>query len=429
MISLLLIIVLLVMISFKTPISVAMGASVLFGLWFGGYPAHLLPQGVFRGSVTWTLLAVPFFIVAGNLMNEFGIAARIFSFANDVVGHIKGGLAHVNVIASMIFAGISGTSTADCAALGPIELKAMADAKYDPALSAGITVTSSTIGPVIPPSVGSIIYGVITGTSILKLFIAGIIPGIIIGILLMITTYLICLKSPSKFPMDPRRKFIGIKKISKNFLKASLALIAPLILLSGMLFGFVSPTEAGILAIFYSIFLGFLYRTFTFKKLIRSIEGSMLLSSHSLVLVGLATTMSNIMTFERSPYLLAQFTLGITHNKYIILFLVNLLLFLVGCIMTGTSSLIILTPIFAPVLQELGVDLIHFGMIIGFATTIGIATPPVGIGLYVISDVAKLSVAKVARGAAVYLPALIVGLFIITYIPCLSTWLPALLCR
>src|SRR4030042_4355124 len=257
MISLLLVVVLLVMIVFKTPISVAMGLASLVTIWTGGYPVHLIPQGVVRGSVSWSLLAVPFFIVAGNLMNEFGIAGRVFNFANDLVGHVRGGLEHVNVLCSMVFAGISGSATADCAGLGPIELKAMAAAKYDPELSAGITVASSTIGPIIPPSVAFIIYGVITGTSIAKMFIAGIIPGALIGITLMITNYVICLKSPSKFPREPRKK--SIKEISRSFLKASFSLIAPLIILFGMFSGLVSPTEAGIVAIFYSIFLGFFY--------------------------------------------------------------------------------------------------------------------------------------------------------------------------
>ncbi len=425
MISLLLIIVLLVLIVSKTPISVAMGLASLVAIWTGGYPVHLIPQGVVRGAVSWSLLAVPFFIVAGNLMNEFGIAGRIFDFANALIGHVRGGLAHVNVLCSMVFAGISGSATADCAGLGPIELKAMADAKYDPELSAGITVASSTIGPIIPPSVSFIIYAVISGTSVLKMFIAGIIPGVLVGITLMITTYVICLKSPSKFPREPRRK--SIKEIYRNFLKASFALIAPFIILFGMFSGLVSPTEAGIVAIFYSIFLGFFYRTLSFKKLIQAMENSMLIAAHSLVLVGLASTMSNIMTFERTPYIIGQFILGLTHNKIIILFLINLLLLAVGCIMTGISSLILLTPIFIPLMQELGVDLVQFGVIMAFATVIGMATPPVGVGIFVISDIAKLPVEKVARGTAIYLPALIITLFLITYIPFLSTWLPALL--
>jgi len=425
MISLWLIIILLVMILSKTPISVAMGIASLFGMWVGGYPIHLLPQGIFRGAVTWSLLAVPFFIVAGNLMNEFGVARRIFDFSNVLVGHVRGGLAHVNVLCSMIFAGISGSAAADCAGLGPIELKSMAEAKYDPMLSAGITVSSSTIGPIIPPSVSFIIYAVISGISVLKMFIAGIIPGVLVGITLMITNYVICLKSPSKFPSKPRVK--SIKIIYRAFLKAVFSLIAPFIILFGMFSGLVSPTEAGIVAIFYSIFLAFFYRTFSFKKLIQGIENSMLTSAHSLILIGVASTISNIMTFERAPYFIGQFILGLTHNKIIILFLIDLLLLVAGCIMTGTSSLILITPIFIPLMRELGVDLVQFGVMVAFGTIIGMATPPIGIGLFIISDISKLSIEKVSRGASVYLPALIIALFLITYIPFLSTWLPRLL--
>jgi len=425
MISLLLIIVLLVLIIFGSPIALAMGIASLFAIWVGGYPLHLIPQGVTRGAISWSLLAVPFFIVAGNLMNSFGIAERIFGFANTLVGHVRGGIAHVNVLCSMIFAGISGSSIADCAGLGPIELKAMADAKYDPELSAGITLASSTIGVIMPPSITFIIYGVLTGVSILKMFIAGIIPAILIGMLLMITNYVICLKSPSKFPKEPKRK--SIKEMSRSFLKSSFALITPFIILFGMFSGYISPTEAGIVAIFYSTFLSFFYRTFSFKKLIQVIGDSMLTTASCLILLGLALTMSNIMTFERFPYIVSQFVLGLTHSKIIILLLIDLLFLVMGCFMSGTSVLILVVPIFLPLMAELGVDLIQFGVMVTFAAILGICTPPVGLGIYVISNVSKLPTERVVRGVIIYLPTLIIGLFLITYIPFLSTWLPALL--
>jgi len=424
MISLLLLVSLLTLIVSKTPISIAMGLASLFAALAGGYPIHLLPQGVFNGAVTWSLLAVPFFIIAGNLMNEFGIAGRIFDFMNAVVGHVRGGLAHVNVLCSMVFAGISGSATADCAGLGPIELKAMESAGYDPGLSAGITLASSTIGPIIPPSVSFIIYAVISGTSVAKMFIAGIIPGVIAGATLMITNYIICLRSPKKLPKKERK---SLKEIFSSFYMAIFALVAPLIILFGMVSGLVSPTEAGIVAILYSLFLGIFYKTFSFLKIIKVMENSMLTSAHSLILVGLATTMSNIMTFERTPYMIADFIVNITSNKIIILLLIDLLLLVVGCIMTGISSMVLLAPIFVPLMRELGVDLIQFGVIMGFGTVIGITTPPVGVGLFIISDIAKQSIEKVSKGVMVYLPALIVTFLLITFIPFLSTWLPAIL--
>lgn len=424
MTSLFLVVSLLVLIISKTPISVAMGLASLFAVWAGGYPIHLIPQGVFNGAVTWSLLAIPFFIIAGNLMNEFGIAGRIFNFLNALVGHIRGGLAHVNVLCSMVFAGISGSATADCAGLGPIELKAMESAGYDPELSAGITLASSTIGPIIPPSVSFIIYAVISGTSVAKMFLAGILPGALIGITLMITNYIICFINPKKLPTQSKK---SIKEISNSFFMAIFSLIAPLIILFGMVSGLVSPTEAGIVAILYSLILGIFYRTFSFSKIIKVMESSMLTTAHSLVLVGLATTMSNVMTFERTPHMIAQFILSLTSHKIIILLMIDLLLLLVGCIMTGISSMVLLAPIFIPLMQELGIDLIQFGVIMAFGTVIGITTPPVGVGLFIISDIAKLSVEKVARGVMVYLPALIIGLLLVTFIPFLTTWLPALL--
>ncbi len=424
MISLLLIISLLTLIVFKTPISVAMGLASLFAAWAGGYPIHLLPQGIFNGAVTWSLLAVPFFIIAGNLMNEFGIAGRIFSFMNALVGHVRGGLAHVNVLCSMVFAGISGSATADCAGLGPIELKAMDSAGYDPGLSAGITLASSTLGPIIPPSVSFIIYAVISGTSVAKMFVAGIVPGVLAGAALMITNYIICLKYPEKLP---RKLKSSLKEIFNSFYMAIFSLVAPFIILFGMVSGLVSPTEAGIVAILYSVFLGIFYRTFSFSKLIKVMESSMLTSAHGLILVGLATTMSNIMTFERTPYMIAQFIMNITSNKIIILLLVDLLLLMVGCIMTGISSMVLLAPIFIPLMRELGVDLIQFGVIMAFGTVIGITTPPVGVGLFIIADIAKQSVEKVVKGVLVYYPALIITFLLITFVPFLTTWLPALL--
>ena len=423
-ISLFLIILLLALISFRTPISLAMGIAALFTIWVGGYPIHLLPQGMISGSVSWSLLAVPFFIIAGNLMNEFGVAQRIFAFMNALVGHVRGGLAHVNVLCSMVFAGISGSATADCAGLGPIELAAMKSANYDPGLSAGITLASSTIGPIIPPSVSFIIYAVISGTSVTKMFLAGLVPGIITGISLMITNYLISLKNPSKLPRKPKKP---IKEISNDFFGAFFALIAPVIILFGMISGFVSPTEAGIVAIVYTIFLGYFYRTLSFSKIIKVMEISMLTASHSLVLVGVASVMSNIMTLERAPNMIAQFILGITQNKFIILLLIDLLLLLVGCIMTGISSMVLLAPIFIPLMNELSVDLVQFGVIMAFGTVIGVTTPPVGVGLFIISDIAKLKIEEVFHGILVYLPALIISFLIITFIPSVTLWLPALL--
>jgi len=423
-ISLFLIILLLALISFRTPISLAMGIAALFAIWVGGYPIHLLPQGIVSGSVSWSLLAVPFFIIAGNLMEEFGVAQRIFAFMNALVGHVRGGLAHVNVLCSMVFAGISGSATADCAGLGPIELAAMKSANYDPGLSAGITLASSTIGPIIPPSVSFIIYAVISGTSVAKMFVAGLVPGIITGISLMITNYLIALKNPSKLPRKAKKP---IKEISNDFFGAFFALIAPGIILFGILSGFVSPTEAGIVAIVYTIFLGYFYRTLSFSKIIKVMEISMLTASHSLVLVGVASVMSNIMILERAPNMLAQFILGITQNKFIILLLIDLLLLLVGCIMTGISSMVLLAPIFIPLMNELGVDLVQFGVIMAFGTVIGVTTPPVGVGLFIISDIAKLKIEEVFHGILVYLPALIISFLIITFIPSVTLWLPALL--
>ncbi len=415
---------LIVLLFLKMPIPLAMGIAVLVGCWLGGFPVYILAQGIVDGSMTWSLLSIFFFIMAGNIMNSCGIAERIFAFARACVGHWKGGLAHVNVLCSMIFAGISGSAAADCAALGPIEIKSMTDSGYDLKYSTGITLASSMIGPIIPPSVSFILYGVMANVSIAKLFLAGIIPGVIIGLGLMLTSARIAHRLPAKFPREermPMKRRLGI------FKTAVWALLAPVIILYGMTSGYVSPTEAGVVAVLYSLVLGVCYRTLTMKNLWTVIVSSMFTAANSLILFGIASTMSYILTLERTPVIMAEFVLGLTQNKWIILVLVNILLLLLGTITSAASIMILLTPILVPLMQRVGVDPVQLGVLMAFALTIGIATPPVGIGLFILSDITKQRVEDVVRGVAPFLPTLILMLLLLTFIPQLSLWLPSLL--
>ena len=424
MVSLGLLVSLVALLFLKAPIPVAMGTSVLVACWLGDYPIHILAQGVIEGSMTWSLLSIFFFIMAGNIMNACGIAERIFSFARACVGHWKGGLAHVNVLCSMIFAGISGSAAADCAALGPIEIKAMTDSGYDLKYSTGVTLASSMLGPIIPPSVPFILYGVIANVSIAKLFLAGIGPGIVIGVALMLQCAWIAHRHPHKFPMGER---IPMRDRFAVFKTSIWALLAPVIILFGMTTGFISPTEAGVVAVLYSLALGLAYGTLNRKTLWNVIVSSMFTAANSLILFGIASTMSYILTLERTPVLLAEYVLSLTSNKWVILVLVNALILMLGTITTAASIIILLTPILVPLMQQIGVDLVQLGVILAFGVTIGIATPPVGIGLFVLSDVTKQSVEDVVKGVAPFLPILFVLLFLLSFVPQISTWLPSVL--
>lgn len=409
---------------FKTPISVAMGIAVILGCVMGDYPIHILAQGIVEGSMTWSLLSVIFFIIAGNIMNACGIAERIFGFARACIGHWAGGLAHVNVICSMIFAGISGSAAADCAALGPIEIKSMTDSNYDLKYSVGITLASSMLGPIIPPSVSFILYGVLANVSIAKLFLAGIMPGIVIGITLMITCTSIARRNPKIYPRGP---YTPLPERLKLFKTAIWALLAPVIILTGMTSGAVSPTEAGVVAVLYSLFLGICYRSFRPREIWGVLKNSMLTAAHSLILFGVASTLAYILTLERTPVLIAEYVLAMTQNKYVILVLVDLLLLIIGCITSAGSAMILLTPILVPLMGRLGVDPIQLGVVMAFGLTIGIATPPVGIELFILSDVADMPVEDVVKGVTPFLPCLVILLLLLTFVPQISLWLPNLL--
>jgi len=426
--ALMLILNLIIMIIMGVPVAVAMSMTSIIVFIIGGYPFHIFPQFLIAIASSWTLLAVPLFIIAGSFMNEFGVTERLFKFASVCVGHIRGGLANVNVLASMIFAGISGSSVADVAGLGKVELKAMNDAGYNKKISIGVTLASSVVGPIIPPSISFILYGVIANVSIAKLFLAGIVPGITICINLMFVNYIIALKHPEYFPKKQKASF---KDFPPAFKAAIFVLMAPLLILLGMTSGYISPTEAGAGACFYSMFVGIVYRTISLDKIWRSVKISMLQAANAMLLVSVASVMGYILTYERIPQIFTKiiFVNIAGGNVWIVLLLVDLVFLLIGCFMSGTAALIILTPILLPTIIQAGIDPIHFGVIICYGLVIGVATPPVGIGLYIISDIADVKLEETIISVLPYLVPLIISLFIITYIPQLSLWLPNLVMK
>lgn len=424
MISIVLLVSFLVLLVMGVQVTFAMGFASLLGLFLGGYNLQTIPQVMARSVSNFTLMAVPLFIFAGNLMNTMGLTKRIFGFALAVVGHIRGGLAHVNVLASMIFAGISGSAAADCAGLGLIEIEAMTNAGYSKKFSAGVTIASSTIGPIIPPSIGFIIYGVIAEVSIAKLFLAGLVPGITIALMLCLTIYFFAITGKEVCPREEKK---SLKEIWIAFKEGILALIAPLIILYGMTGGVITPSEAGIIAILYSAFVGVVYKEFKMYKIPIILKETILASSHILLLVAMASIMSMVMTQERTPILVGNWIMSLTENRILILLLIDAVLLFIGCVMSGTAAMMLLTPIFIPIVSSLGIDLIHFGVIMGFGLVIGIATPPVGVGLYTVAEIAGLKLEEVISGVAPFLVSLIIAFLLITFIPMLSLFLPNLL--
>lgn len=406
------------------PVSIAMGASTLITMIAGGYDIQTLPLMTLRGVDSFMLMAIPFFILAGNLLNVGGVTRRIFDFSNTLVGHIAGGLAQVNVVASMIFSGISGTAVGDAAGLGVIEMEAMTSKGYDKRFAAAITLASSVIGPIIPPSVPFVVYAVIAEVSIAKLFMAGIVPGVIIALSLMMSNYVMAktgyLKAPDPQPFEA-------KKVWESFKEGILALMAPIIILAGMALGVTTPSEAGLLAVAYALLVGFLYRELTWSSLVSALRSSLYSSVTIMVLIGFGYAMGWIVAIERLPVLLADSFLSFTDNKYIVLLMINVLLILLGMVIEGIPIKLILLPILLPIIDAFGIDRLHFGVLMTCNTLIGLATPPVGLGLFVMASITDLEINDIVKAMLPFYIPLIIALLVITYVPAFTLWLPDLL--
>jgi len=406
------------------PVALALGIpSVIYFIFDKSLPNFTAIQRMVAGANTYPLLAVPFFIFAGNLMNTGGVTKRIFDFCNKLVGHIKGGLGHVNVVASIIFAGMSGAAIADAGGLGTIEIKAMRRAGYNDSLTLGITAASSTIGPIIPPSLPVVVYAVVASCSVGRLFAAGIIPGFMMGLALMIMIYFLADKYNT--PIEKKSSF---KMIVSSFLTASWSLLTPAIILGGIFFGIFTPTEAAAIASVYAIILGcFIYRDMGFKQLWYVVKISMISTVQVMIIVVSATLYAWILAREQVPQVVAHYILSLSHNYYLILFFINIVLLIVGMFMETIASINILVPVLIPVIAELGIDPIQFGVIMILNLMIGLLTPPFGTVLFVLSGVAKASVEKVAKDTAIFLIPLLGVLLLIVLFPQLTLFLPNLI--
>jgi tripartite ATP-independent transporter DctM subunit len=407
-------------------VAIAIGLATCIAFVFGGYDLLSVPQQMANSTKTVSLLAIPFFILAGNMMNALGVTKKIFDFASNVVGSIKGGLAQVNVLASMIFAGISGAALADAAGLGTIEIKAMKEAGYDESFSAAVTACSATIGPIIPPSVMMIIYAIIANVSIAEMFLAGVLPGILIGLFLMAFIYYRVTTGKQVCP--PPLKW-SMRRLLGSIRDGLLALLAPAIIIWGMVGGVVTPTEAGILAAVYSLILGFIFRTIRLRVLVSIIHESVIATALIMYIIAISTAMSWLITIEGTPIVVAKWLAGLTSNKFMILIIINLFLLLLGAILETLPALLISVPILMPVVAQFDVDPVHFGVIVVFNLLIGIITPPMGIGLFVMIAVSGVSFEALVKACMPFLIALIASLIVITFVPQLSLFFPELIRR
>lgn len=405
----------LILLALGVPVVFSMGiSSLIYILFFSPFPIEVLAHRVSFGLYSWPLLAITFFIFAGLLMNRGGITRRIFNFVGSIVGHITGGLGHVNVVASIIFAGISGSATADCGGLGQVEIEAMINEGYDREFSAAITAASACIGPIFPPSISLIIYGVIAEQSILKLFAGGVFPGLIMGAALMVIIYVLAKSKKVNCPVRPRAPF---SVVWKRFKEAFWALMAPVIILGGILSGAITPTEAGIVACVYALFLGFVYGEFKLRDFPAVIKEASLAIAMPMFIITVSAIFSWIVILEQVPLHFAEWMIGITQNPTSVLFWLSGIMFIAGCFMEPTVILLIFGPIFIPLANMVGIDLIHLGLIMALNMTIAMMTPPVGMGLYILSDMAKVPIERVFKASIPFIGALIASLILIIMVP------------
>ena len=416
----------IVLLVLGTPIAFCIGISALAGLMqLGDTPLLLLPHMMFQGTDSFPLLAVPFFVLAGALMNGGGITRRLVDFANLLVGHVRSGLALVNVVASMFFAGVTGAAVADTSAIGSVLIPAMEEEGYDLGFSAAITAASSTMGPIIPPSIPMIIYGVSAEQSIGALFLAGIIPGLLIGLALMAVAYfsgdrLHSRSASGKNDVKWRDLLYGIKD-------ALLALFMPAFILGGILAGIFTPTEAAAISVIYAFIVGhFVYGELSWSQLPNLMRDSLVVTAVIMFIIANAAIFGWLVAAMQVPQKIIAFLTASISSRWLILIMINLFLLFVGTFMETTASLIILTPVLLPLAKQFGLDPIHFGAIMVLNLVIGLTTPPLGVCLFVSSGIAGISLERISRAIIPFIVAAIVVLLLVTYIPPLSMWIPQL---
>lgn len=414
----------IVCLALGVPVAFSLGLSSLVYFIGNDMSLYMFAQRFFAGLNSFTLLCIPGFVFAGSLMNQGGITERLIGFCNKIVGHITGGLAIANVVASMLFAGISGTALADTVSVGGVLIPSMKKEGYDADFSCAVTAASSCIGPIIPPSVPMIMAATMTGLSVSKMFIAGMVPGILMGLGMIFVSWYISKKR--HYPKAERRS--TLKEILVSAKESFFAILMTLIILSGICFGFVTPTEASILAVVYGIFVGFfIYKELTIPRLIESMKSTVTSSAGIMVLVGMANVFAYILTKEQIPQMVADAMLSLTSNKYIILILINLLLVFVGMFMETIAAILILFPVLLNLVLMVGVNPIQFGVMVVLNLVLGLCTPPVGVCLFAATNIGETKLTGVVKELIPYLVSNFIVLGLVTFVPFLTSGIAELL--
>jgi C4-dicarboxylate transporter DctM subunit len=414
----------IILLCVSAPITVALGGCALvYALVADAAPITTLIQTIFGGLATFPLLAIPLFMLAGNLMNEGGLTPDLVQFARKLLGHINGGLGLATVLACAIFAAISGAAVATAVAIGVVMIPAMKKAGYDEGVAAALTSTASCLGPIIPPSIPFIIYGVTANVSIAGLFLGGVMPGLVLAGLLMGYIYLVARKH--KYPRDPKTP---AREILIAAWKALPALFMPVLIMGGILSGMFTPTEAAGVTVLYSAVMGaFYYRKLTFRNLPKVLLASGLESGMVMLLIAMSEPFAWFVAVDQIPQMIVQWISSVTTSPYMILFLVNIFLILLGIPMETAPALVIVTPILAPIAVAVGIDPIHMGVVICLNLVLGLVPPPVGAVLFAVCGMANMTLDRLSRAIWPPFLASMVALVIVTYIPWLSTYLPKLL--
>lgn len=408
----------------EVPVAFALAAGAVAWLILESpIPLTIVVQRMASGLDSFPLLAIPLFVLAGSIMNRAGLAARIFAFALSLFGHIRGSLAHVNVAASIVFAGMSGVAQADAAGLGTVEIRAMRKAGFDPAFAAAVTAASSIIGPIIPPSVIMVIYAVLAQVSVAHLFLAGILPGLLMGGLLMGVIYWLARTGRIVAPTRPRA---SLRDVGCSFVQALPALLAPVILIAGLLSGAATPTELGAVTVAYAMVVGFAQRELTFKKLHLCLVETGLTTGVLVFIIAAAVPFGWVVSVNNLPAALTSTLLGLTDNPYLILAMINVILLLAGLVMETTAILLIAVPALLPLAMALEIDLVHFGVIMVLNLLIGATTQPFGVLLFIMMDIAKVSFAQMVRAMLPFYIPLVAALLVVTFWADLVLFIPRL---